>query len=39
MVLGTEPPVNEWEDRLVLEIYRAEDTAAYVYSSFVEVEK
>ena len=39
MVLGTESPVNVGEDWLVVEVYRAEDTAAYADSSFVEVEK
>jgi len=27
--LGAETPVNTWEDWLVPEVYRAEDTAAY----------
>jgi len=29
VVLGAETPVNEWKDWLVLEVYDAEDTAAY----------
>jgi hypothetical protein len=39
MILSTESPVNVWEDWLVLEVYCAEDTAAYVNSSSVEVKK
>jgi len=29
MVLGSETPVNVWEDGLSVEVYRAEDAAAY----------
>ncbi len=29
VVLGAETPVNVWEDWLVIEVYCAEDTAAY----------
>jgi len=32
MVLGAETPVNVWKDGLVLEVYCAEDTAAYFLS-------
>jgi len=41
MVLGAEPPVNVWKYRLLVEVYCAEDTAAYFGSpsSDVEVEK
>jgi hypothetical protein len=32
VVLGSETPVNVWEDGLFFEVYCAEDAAAYFYS-------
>jgi hypothetical protein len=30
MVLGAEPPINIWKDRLVFKVFCPKDTAAYL---------
>ncbi len=39
VILGAETPINVWKDRLVFEVNRAEDSAAYSLFPFCEDER